>query len=383
MSEPSKTVTILTQHDFTDAEIRQIAVKMAGVASEYTRTEAQFASVKADFKSKLERLELDRDDLTDKIRNGFEMRATLAYVFYNDPAPGRKTFVRVMTYDNGETGISAEVIRVEAMEATDFQRDLPLEPVRPLTFNVVCNALDRLVITSENIGEIRAKYLIDGDDEWNALIRDETAQREIKTEPLNPERFPETGDSAKEVREAKAVIEHAAQPIGTPVGAALDQAAVNTKAAQFSLDLTKDDWTVVSLMKAVRIATKAAGWTEAQKSTLNDALKKASGVNAMVDFLRPLVISEDAPAQFGTVFIGDQGDNIQVPLLDCALSAPARFPLEKIIHEFRSAAFGSSWPGDAIDAVVGDAERQARVIGDEPEATEAATRYLRSFCVSK
>lgn len=29
------------------------------------------------------------------------------------------------------------------------------------------------------------------------------------------------------------------------------------------------------------------------------------------------------------------------------------------------------------------AERQARVIGDEPEATEQATAYLRNFCVSK
>lgn len=418
MTQPEhKTVTIDARHTFTDAEMSALGVHASRSHREYERTEEEFKSAKKDWQAKLDRIALDRDGVLRKLGDGFEMRPVNAVVRFHFPEKGRKTFYRSFrvdqqwTHNDGGESESFEVdvfegpIREEAMDATDFQRDLPLgnDPAwtgeddenHPFTLPVLCAELDRIVITSENIGTIRAKYLIDGDDAWNAHVRDETAKREKKSEPVNPERFPETGDSAAEVREAKRIVLEAGENIGTPMGAALDQAAAATTPPPFKLDIVSNgpdgkEWTVVSLMKAVRMATKSAGWTEAQRSTLNDALKKASGVNAMLGILRPFVIAEepqategDDPGHFTAFVTTPDGTCHEVPLLEFDCSDFANFPLEKLTGMFRFNAVHQQWPADAINAVVNEAERQARVIGDEPEATQQATKYLRSFCVSK
>lgn len=41
--------------------------------------------------------------------------------------------------------------------------------------------LDTLVITSENIGHIRRQIFVPWNSEWNAIVRDETAIREVKS----------------------------------------------------------------------------------------------------------------------------------------------------------------------------------------------------------
>jgi hypothetical protein len=53
-------------------------------------------------------------------------------------------------------------------------------PERSLTLAALRSELDGIQIHSLNIGEIRARYLIDEDSEWNAWVRDETAAREGK-----------------------------------------------------------------------------------------------------------------------------------------------------------------------------------------------------------
>lgn len=200
---------------------------------------------------------------------------------------------------------------------------------------------------------------------------------------------PETGDSAAEVREAKAVIDHAAQPIGTSVGAKLDAAAIQQKAPQFVLDLAQDESEAnrTELTRAWKKSAKNAGWSAPQISALNDILKATDTVQAMIKTLRPFVIADSpAPAQepWPTVDVthGDgSADQYTVPPLYADL--PDGFPLEKVLHTFVVAARDAEWPKEAIAAVGNEAERQARVIGDEPEATETATQYLRNFCVSK
>ena len=44
--------------------------------------------------------------------------------------------------------------------------------------------LDKLVITSQNIGDIRRRYLLPFDCDWNSFVRDETAARENKTHSI-------------------------------------------------------------------------------------------------------------------------------------------------------------------------------------------------------
>jgi hypothetical protein len=40
--------------------------------------------------------------------------------------------------------------------------------------------LDERIITSENIGEIRRSLFFPWDSPWNGMVRDETAQREVR-----------------------------------------------------------------------------------------------------------------------------------------------------------------------------------------------------------
>jgi hypothetical protein len=46
--------------------------------------------------------------------------------------------------------------------------------------------LDGQTITSENIGQIRARCSMPWDSSWNALVRDETASRENKSDAVHP-----------------------------------------------------------------------------------------------------------------------------------------------------------------------------------------------------
>jgi len=268
----NKTVTILARYNFSDAEIRQIALKMAGSASEYTSTEAEFASVKADFKAKLERIELDRDTLTQKIRDGFEMRPVQAVVWYNHPTPGRKTFFAVVgnAADGSPMIASAETsIREEAMDATDFQRDLPLEekPVEhpremaPAVEGNVCvhgTPLDRRCEACD--------------------ILTETA-REIGREILNPERFPETGDSAKEVAEARSVIKESGQPIGTSIAQKLAEAAQGKRPNPVVIDFApKDDGN--KCLAKWRKAARNQGWPEPCVDLIDGLARDAAGAHS-------------------------------------------------------------------------------------------------------
>lgn len=44
--------------------------------------------------------------------------------------------------------------------------------------------LDKLVITNENIGEVRRSLFFPWECEWNGLVRDETAVREVHEDVL-------------------------------------------------------------------------------------------------------------------------------------------------------------------------------------------------------
>lgn len=209
-----------------------------------------------------------------------------------------------------------------------------------------------------------------------------------------PRNVPVVGDGSDVCDHGVSLLERCAEcdgrkaergiPIGTPVGAALDAAAVKTKAPQFALDLVRaaaGTWTSAELIKQFREAAKKAGWTPPQISALADVLKKADTVAAMIETLRPFVIAEE-PTSAEMIEIPTHGNmSIRVPRL--AIELPDGFPLASTVGVFRSAAQNAQWPLDAIGIAVSEAERQARVIGDEPEATETAVRYLRNFCVSK
>jgi hypothetical protein len=225
------------------------------------------------------------------------------------------------------------------------------------------------------------------DPETGVFIREEQMQpadwqlpmfkpEEIQS-PKPPATPPPAGAPSGPAGTPKPAKAPKSSPAGeTSVGDAMDKAAAKEKAPQFWIDLGAGDWTDKGLTAAYKKAAKGAGWSNAQISALADRLKEASTVEAMIDTLRPFVISEED--RFMYVEVPEEGA-VRVQRLDVAL--PDGFPLEKVTGTFRKAAKAAEWSDSALELVVAEAERQARVIGDEPEATETATRHLRNYCI--
>lgn len=220
------------------------------------------------------------------------------------------------------------------------------------------------------------------DPETGEFIREEPMQpadwqlpmfkpEEIQSPKPAPTPVPEPPKSGKPPRTS---------PAGeTSVGDALDNAAAKTKAPLFWLDLEATYPAPSNLTGEFKKAAKKAGWTLPQISALMDILKSADGIPAMIETLRPYVIPRedyfvDVPTQGGAVLVKQQRPDVALP---------DGFPMEKITGLFRKAAKQAGWSDETMDAAVAEAERQARVIGDEPEATEAGANYLRSFTVPK
>lgn len=205
----------------------------------------------------------------------------------------------------------------------------------------------------------------------------------IREEPMTPADWqlpmfkPEEVQSTKPAEKPAPAAKGAGKapktsPAGeTNVGDAMDKAAAGTKAPQVHIDkFESDEWSQKALTDAFKKAAKKAKWTAPQISVIADRLAECADVSAMRDTLRPFVIVPETVEVAG----------VNLPRVDAEL--PDGFPLEKVTGIFRKGASKAEWPEAATDEVVNEAERQARVIGDEPEATEAATRYLRNFCVT-
>lgn len=215
MTTEQKTVTIQARHEFSDAEFKAISQKIASSASDLARLESEFASIKKDFGARIQHEELERDTQIGKVRDGFEMRPVSAIVSYNDPTPGQKTY----RFQSLAGMYEGSVIRVDPMAATDFQRDLPLD------------AITQAVV------------------------------EELHREPVNPERFPETGDSAAEVKEARQIIQDAAEPIGTSLADKLSLAAQGAAPNPVVIDFGgKDDGN--KCLAKWRKAARHQGWPE-------------------------------------------------------------------------------------------------------------------------
>lgn len=127
--------TIQAPHEFSDGEIKIIARSMADVMREHTQAENELASVKQDYKARMERLQLDIDRKARLVRDGFEMRETKALVKFNHPVAWRKCYFRVLEgpLDVDDALSYGELIREEAMSGPDHQRMLPLEPAPEVT----------------------------------------------------------------------------------------------------------------------------------------------------------------------------------------------------------------------------------------------------------
>lgn len=276
-STEQKTVTIDARHTFTDAEMSALGSHASRAHREHQRTEEEMKSAAKDWKAKLDRIALERDGVLRKLGDGFEMRPQKAIMIFHVPSSGRKSFYIAVNTISGD--FPGELIREEAMEATDFQRDLPLE--EPAKEPRKCPH-----------GSVIAE---DGGPGCVECMEDAQA--------IDPERFPEKGDSAKEVAEAREIIAEAGQAIGTSIGDLLDKAAQGKRPNPVVIDFSGKD-SCSKVQAKWRHAARKQGWPEACIDLIdgiaNTAFidgKHGHGKQAVLDVLNAHSISVANDAQ--------------------------------------------------------------------------------------
>lgn len=87
---------ILARFDLTDKEMRDYGAEVGRVNAEYNRLEDELASVKSDYKSRLDAKDAQRNTLSTKLANGYEMREVEAIVEF-DVAAGKKKYIHPKT----------------------------------------------------------------------------------------------------------------------------------------------------------------------------------------------------------------------------------------------------------------------------------------------
>ncbi len=228
---PADTVRERTQapYHYTAAELGELGKKLANTRRDAGRLEAELSSIKKDYSSRLETVELEQDSICRKLEDGFEMREAMALVTMNDPATGRKTY---------RHEASGEVIREEAMSFSDS-----------------------------------APPLFRNGDNQDATAPG--ADEETQTEQPNDEPSEEDIAAATD-----------GKPAVTSVGTALDQAASVSEAPLLNLDLTGVT-AEGHLLTMYNKAAKAAGWTTVQISMLKTQLQACETVSRMKECLQP------------------------------------------------------------------------------------------------
>lgn len=236
-------VTIQAQHKFTTEERENLTAILIRTMDDLEHLDAQLSSVKKDFNSRIERVELERDEAHRKLKDGFEMRETKAIVHFHTPARGRKTFINADTF---------EFIRDEPMSADDYHRPLPLD------------------IPPPKVVEFQPK--------------------DATPEPLEEEGIPCGGCgflvcACLTGEESPTACTPGGEDAGTtPLGEALDQASVFAECPVFALDCSKYD--DAKLIKAFKGGMGRAGWPETCISLAMEQLKACDSRSQMEQFIR-------------------------------------------------------------------------------------------------
>lgn len=118
--KPSKTVKRSVKHVFTEPEKQQLNSDLLNSLADVDTANADFDSVKASCKAKIEEAESRVTTVAATLRAGFEMRTKDCDVFF---FPKEKKKVIALAPVNGEAKV---VVATEDMTAEDFQAELLL-----------------------------------------------------------------------------------------------------------------------------------------------------------------------------------------------------------------------------------------------------------------
>lgn len=102
---------------YTDKEQVDLAKQLAEAHQTHAQLDADLASVKNDFKSRISAIEAKVSDLSTKVSNGYRIEAVKCEWLFDSPSAGKKSLVRLDTF---------ETVEVTDMVDADKQGDLPL-----------------------------------------------------------------------------------------------------------------------------------------------------------------------------------------------------------------------------------------------------------------
>ncbi len=225
---------IQAPHEFTDPERLVLSDRLIEAMRNQDQIDAELDSVKQEFKARIEKARLETNVIRRKLGDGFEMRPTPSIVRFNEPCPGRKSYLRE------DTG---ELIRDETMSAADFSRPLFKDQ----------NGKDATE---------PAEGIVDRDEEGNIIP-----------------------DGAN-------VSSPGAEDAGsTPLGEAIDRAAAATDQPPIRWDpeepLEQAGWTVGGLVAKFRFCARKAKWTHVATSMFSDELLLIGDVERIKETIRP------------------------------------------------------------------------------------------------
>ena len=103
------------KYSFSEAEIKELAKKLAYETRTLEELEDQKKSVVSDFSNKITRVKASLSGLANNINNGYDFRNIDCEVLLNSPEAGQKSIVRL------DTG---EIVRVEDMTQNEKQEKL-------------------------------------------------------------------------------------------------------------------------------------------------------------------------------------------------------------------------------------------------------------------
>lgn len=122
---------IMHRVDLTDKEMREYGAEVGRVNAEYLRLEDELASVKSDYKGRLDAKDAKRNALSTKLANGYEMREVEAIVEF-DAAAGRKKYIHPVTKecirDTEMTHADWQLPMFSKAEMEKIRKPLPEEP---------------------------------------------------------------------------------------------------------------------------------------------------------------------------------------------------------------------------------------------------------------
>ena len=118
-------VQIQADYHFSDPEKQSLGMKLATLTTQKEEIAAHRKDVLSQINAQMEQCTAEIKVVSNKLRSGFEVRPTDAYILFNDPVKNQKSYYRKDGI--GEGGF----VRSEAMLASDYEQELPIPDLPP------------------------------------------------------------------------------------------------------------------------------------------------------------------------------------------------------------------------------------------------------------